>query len=114
MADLGIRYARSAMLAGISASALLVSSAAFAQDAAPAAAEEQSTGNDIIVTTRRFEERLQDVPISVTAITAQELERQGIEDLTDVADGSLRCSSSLASCCFCRRKTPIPAAVAAC
>lgn len=85
MAQLGNRYVRSAMLAGISASALLVSSAAFAQDAAPAA-EEQSTGNDIIVTTRRFEERLQDVPISVTAITAQELERQGIEDLTDVAE----------------------------
>ena len=78
MANLGFRLVRSAMLGGISASALLASSGAFAQDAAPAA-DDQASSNDIIVTTRRFEERLQDVPISVTAITAQELERQGIE-----------------------------------
>ncbi len=37
---------------------------AFAQAAADEAAE--ATGNDIIVTARRVEERLQDVPISIT------------------------------------------------
>ena len=86
MADLGIRYVRSAMLAGISASALLLGSAASAQVAQPADDDAVTGSNDIIVTTRRIEERLQDVPIAVTAITSEEIQRQNIEDLTDIAE----------------------------
>jgi outer membrane receptor for ferrienterochelin and colicin len=40
---------------------------------------------EIIVTTRRREENLQEVPIAVTAIDAQTIQRQNITDLFDVA-----------------------------
>ncbi len=39
---------------------------------------------EIIVSTRRKEESLQDVPIAVSAITAEEIQRRGITDLKDV------------------------------
>ncbi len=84
MAYLGVRFTRSVLLAGIGASALLAGSAAFAQTAP--AAEAEIGSNDIIVTTRRIEERLQDVPIAVTAFTSEALERQSIDDLSDVAE----------------------------
>lgn len=74
---------------------LLSGCAAVATFAAPAAAQdttvtdgtgvEETQGNGIIVTARRREERLQDVPISVTALTGEALERQGILELTQVA-----------------------------
>ena len=74
---------------------LLSGCAAIATFAAPAAAQdtsvadgtgaEETQGNGIIVTARRREERLQDVPISVTALTGEALEQQGILELTQVA-----------------------------
>jgi iron complex outermembrane receptor protein len=45
--------------------------------------------NDIIVTARRVEERLQDVPITVTALTSEDLERQGLNDLTDISEATV-------------------------
>ena len=47
---------------------------------------------EVIVTTRKREESLQEVPISVTAITADQIARQGVADLNDVAklDSSLQ------------------------
>ncbi|MGB7371180.1 TonB-dependent receptor, partial [Erythrobacter sp.] len=47
-------------------------------------ADETDEGNTIIVTARRREERLIDVPLSVTALTGETLERQGILELTQV------------------------------
>ncbi len=74
---------------------LLTGCAAIAAYAAPAAAQDapiadgddaQSTqGNGIIVTARRREERLQDVPLSITAITGEALEQRGVLELTQVA-----------------------------
>lgn len=52
---------------------------AFAQDA-PAA--EATNDDEIIVTARRREESLQDVPLSVTAVTAAQLEATGAADIT--------------------------------
>ena len=40
----------------------------------------------VVVTARRREETLQDVPISVTAITADQLSKQGIPDVTALAE----------------------------
>ncbi len=40
---------------------------------------------EVVVTTRRRTESLQDVPIAVRAITAEEIQRIGIRNLTDVA-----------------------------
>ena len=55
---------------------------------APAAiaAAEADDANAITVTARRVDERLQDVPLAVSVLTAQDFKRQGIDDLSDVAD----------------------------
>jgi iron complex outermembrane receptor protein len=59
---------------------------AYAQDVATedtaSSAEEEGV---IIVTARRREERLIDVPLSVTALTGESLAQQGIQDLTQIA-----------------------------
>lgn len=78
---------------------LLSGCAAIGTFAAPAAAQDapetsnttveenaqQDGGNTIIVTARRREERLQDVPLSVTALTGEQLEQQGVLELTQIA-----------------------------
>lgn len=61
----------------------------WAQSDTPAA-DEASDGNDIIVTARRVEETLQDVPLTVTAITGQKLKDLNLfngSDLTAVVPG---------------------------
>ena len=40
---------------------------------------------EIIVTTRKKEENLQDLPIAVDAISAEQIARQGITGIADVA-----------------------------
>ena len=57
---------------------------AFAQDTGDATAEEGS-GRVIIVTARKQSENLQDVPIAVTAFTAEEFENAGLVEFADVA-----------------------------
>ena len=62
---------------------------AWAQADKPAT-DEASDGNDIIVTARRVEETLQDVPLTVTAITGQKLKDLNLfngSDLTAVVPG---------------------------
>ncbi|MBN8280428.1 MAG: TonB-dependent receptor [Gammaproteobacteria bacterium] len=39
---------------------------------------------EVVVSTRRREESLQDVPIAVSALTTEQIERQGISDLKDI------------------------------
>ena len=56
-----------------------------ASDAATSPGEAVEEGGQIIVTARRREERLVDVPIAVTAFSAEELARRGALDITDVA-----------------------------
>ena len=69
---------RIALFSGV---ALLgVAAPAFAQQSAPASAD-----GDIVVTARRREESLIDVPIAITAISGAQLERQGAIDITDIA-----------------------------
>lgn len=55
-----------------------------ASPAAPGVATENSMGK-VIVTARRREETLQDVPVSVTAYSAEQLSKQGIPDVTALA-----------------------------
>jgi iron complex outermembrane receptor protein len=66
---------------------------AFAQDSASTPATQQATKDegglaDIVVTARRREENLQDVPIAVTAYTAETLTQKGITDRTSLADNT--------------------------
>ena len=82
------RHMKFALLAGAAWTAL--SGAALAQDAAPRApdltpAQEAATVGDIVVTARRREESLQDVPVAVTAVSGEQLEARGAIDITELA-----------------------------
>jgi iron complex outermembrane receptor protein len=80
-------FARSGFLAGIALGALasLQATPVLAQDGPGAAAGEPSPASgDIVVTARRVEERLQDVPLSVTAFGREELDQRAIERATDL------------------------------
>jgi iron complex outermembrane receptor protein len=48
-------------------------------------ATENNSLDEVIVTARRREERLQDVPLSITAFTSQALETMNFKDTTDLA-----------------------------
>jgi iron complex outermembrane receptor protein len=69
---------KSALLAGAAWSA--VSSMAVAQDATPQ--EGASALDDIVVTARRRDEQLKDVPVAVSALSAERLEQTGAADIT--------------------------------
>ncbi|WP_313435284.1 TonB-dependent receptor plug domain-containing protein, partial [Novosphingobium sp.] len=72
------------LLSGIALGAF--SAPAMAQEAAPSPAPETQSvsGTDIIVTASRRAERLQDVPIAVSAITGDQLTESGFQKLTDI------------------------------
>jgi iron complex outermembrane recepter protein len=79
-------------VSGLRKSALLIGSIlsaplpAFAQDVPPEEAIATSDNpGDIIVTARRTEERLQDVPISITVVTSEEITNRNITSAQDLA-----------------------------
>src|SRR6218665_3184090 len=61
--------------------AISVATPAFAQSAAQPQAEESASSGDIVVTARRRDEALQDVPISVSAISGDQLAKSGVTDI---------------------------------
>jgi iron complex outermembrane receptor protein len=74
--------------------ALLTSALGLTATAVPALAQSAPDGagpeaasneNVIVVTTRKRAERLQDVPLAITALSGEELERKGISSLSDLA-----------------------------
>lgn len=69
-------------LLAISVSALAIAAPARAQDAV--SADGPSEGGDIVVTARKARERLQDVPISVNALSGDQLRDRGAVDVKDV------------------------------
>ena len=78
--------ARTALALGVATAALTAAPcAAIAQDAQDAAEATSADGNVIVVTARRRAENLQDVPISISAFSAERLEQQGALDLTDIS-----------------------------
>lgn len=79
------------ILAGASLAAIALgftAAPAFAQDApaAPAAQSEEFGVEEIIVTAQRREERLQDAPLSITALSSDALAARGIDNLGDVSN----------------------------
>lgn len=77
----------STLMAGtsfVAALGLAMPAAAQAQDRDAAA----SNPNQIIVTARKKEESLQDIPVSVTAFTSEELEAADITSIFEVADAT--------------------------
>ena len=65
----------------LAASALAPLAPAYAQGAA----DEEANAADIVVTARRVEERLQDVPISITVFNQEQLASRNIVNTTDLA-----------------------------
>ena len=83
-----MHFGRAAFAAALFTGGTLLAYAAplAAQDtAAEEVTEEVAEGGEIVVTARRREERLVDVPIAVTAISGEELTRRGALDITDVS-----------------------------
>jgi iron complex outermembrane receptor protein len=80
------KYLGASLMALLSA---MIASPAFAQDGGTAgttSASDNQTGlQDIVVTARKIAENLQDVPVAVTAFTGEQLERQNVRAVVDVA-----------------------------
>jgi len=72
------------LLAGTCLASTASAQEASAPVAATAEAEDLAPG-EILVTARKREERLQDVPVSVSAFTDDQLRNLGIRDITEVA-----------------------------
>jgi iron complex outermembrane recepter protein len=86
---------RSVLALALLTSSSLIPTLAFAQDAPATAAADDTTAaaptkglNDIVVTARRRAEKLQDVPIAVTAFTPEALVQHAITDRTSLADNT--------------------------
>jgi outer membrane receptor protein involved in Fe transport len=75
-------------LAGVALAALTAATAATAQTAAPATpvqtAEAEDAG-EIVVTARKREERLQDVPLTISVVGAEAIERAKLGNISDLA-----------------------------
>ncbi|MFA5988177.1 MAG: TonB-dependent receptor [Sphingomonas sp.] len=80
---------RTSFLFGAALSAL--SSAPLLAQEAPATAQAENPAEengDILVTARRREESLLDVPIAITTFSGAQLDRQGAADITDIANSA--------------------------
>ncbi|GLK43641.1 TonB-dependent receptor [Novosphingobium resinovorum] len=88
---MGVTVMRRVRFLAISSSVLALSGGfmtpAMAQDSAPAA-QAAAEGGDIIVTARRREERLVDVPIAVSSFSGDQLAKSGAVDITEIANVS--------------------------
>ncbi|ARS26308.1 TonB-dependent receptor [Sphingomonas sp. KC8] len=72
---------RALLMLSVCSTAVALPTAAYAQDAVEAAA---ANDGDIVVTARKREEKLQDVPIAVTAVSQANLDSRGFDAVTDV------------------------------
>ncbi|MCP1470269.1 iron complex outermembrane receptor protein [Sphingobium sp. OAS761] len=74
---------KSLLFAGVAGVSMTFATVASAQDAAPQG-EAQTGLSDIVVTARRSAETLQNVPVAVTALGGDFIERQNISNAADV------------------------------
>ena len=86
MAQSRFTHVRTILFAGSALAFAPWSGAASAQEAVPQA--ESGSLEEIVVTARRREESLQDVPASVSALSALEISRRFDSDVRDFADSS--------------------------
>ncbi len=73
-------HARMTLLAGLSTLALAITTPAIAQDAA-----DEDEGNIIIVTATKRDANLQDIPFSINAQTAEDIQKSGAVTLEDLS-----------------------------
>ena len=86
------RVRRAAFATSVASAALFLAGGALAQETErPAPAAEENTesspviGEDIIVTAQRRAQRLQDVPVTVTAFGKEEIQEARLRDIGDIA-----------------------------
>lgn len=72
-----------ALMCGAAIGVLTLASTATAAEAEQAATAQQGDVDEVVVTAQKRSERLQDVPLSVTAITERSIEAQGIDSFGD-------------------------------
>ena len=81
------RTLRGAFIASASFIGITAATPAFAQDTPPPADQaENAPGQEVVVTAQFREQRLQDVPLSITAIPAALLEQRSQDSLVEVAN----------------------------
>ena len=73
------RHLRLALMTSVFVAAPLFAAPAFAQQNS---ADQAANVDDVVVTARRREETLKDVPVAVTAVTSERLEQTGAADIT--------------------------------
>ncbi|WP_257545908.1 TonB-dependent receptor [Sphingopyxis sp. DBS4] len=74
------RLLRSSAL-GVSLAVVAVSAPAFAQDAADPATADDSANSEIVVTAQGRAQRLADVPVAISAVSAEVLQNSGANDI---------------------------------
>ncbi|MBN8499781.1 MAG: TonB-dependent receptor [Sphingomonadales bacterium] len=74
---------RIGLVAGVSAIAMGIAAPAFAQDSAQG--DDSEAGRDIVVTAQFREQKLQDTPLSITAVDSTLLESRNQTDLSKIA-----------------------------
>ena len=80
-------YKKTAWAAGAALTVLAAASVAMAQQTSRKAAEaEATTIGELIVTAEKREQKLQDVPIAITAFTAKQRETTGIVSIQDITN----------------------------
>lgn len=79
-----LRIAASSVALAAGMTALAAPTVSLAQDAGPAAEADAASENVILVTAQRREESLQDVPVSLTAVTSEALASRNINDIRQI------------------------------
>jgi iron complex outermembrane recepter protein len=79
-----MRTSKQALLAAAALVSPLWATPAIAQTAAPEAASEDTTPGEIIVTARKRDERLMDVPVAISALSTEQIERYQTNTLTTI------------------------------
>ena len=83
-----INFSSTSLACVVAAGVIIAAGPAAAQDSAAssntAAAQIGGTLDEITVTARRTSERLQDVPLAITALTAEDLEQRGVRSLENL------------------------------
>lgn len=82
---LGISSALGSLIMGCSAAAQPADAQEASTENRTAAAEESGTSNEIVVTARRREESLQDIPVAVTVLSGEDLSRHSITTVADIS-----------------------------
>ncbi len=78
------RILPAALILSLTASLLIPQPPVLAQQAQSPRAKQSRLLEEIVVTARRREESMQDIPVSVVAVTAGEIEQQGVQSLGDI------------------------------